>query len=159
MQQKIFSPEGLKKVLEPEKRKGRRVVFTNGCFDLLHAGHVRLFKEAKKKGDILVVALNDDDSVNRLKGKGRPVFPLEERLEVLSAFEDIDYLTFFGEDTPQKVISFLLPDVLIKGGDWTIDNIVGRREVEEAGGKVVRFPYVKGNSTTEIIERIKKTRS
>jgi len=134
--------------------QGKKVVFTNGCFDLLHAGHIYLFKEAKKLGDRLIVAVNSDASLRRLKGPKRPVFPLRERLEILSAIEYIDILTVFRQATPHKIISLLRPDVLVKGGDWPPDQIVGRREVEESGGRVVLIPYIKGLSTTELIKKI-----
>ena len=136
------------------RREGKKVVFTNGCFDLLHGGHVRLFHEAKKKGDVLIVALNSDASVRRLKGQTRPIFPLRERFEILAAIADIDYLTSFGEPTPQKIIAALLPDVLVKGGDWGPNEIVGRAEVEAAGGRVARIRYYEGHSTSSIIRRI-----
>lgn len=137
------------------KRKGKTVVFTNGCFDLLHAGHVRLFRKAREHGDVLIVALNTDASVRRLKGPTRPVFPLRERLEILSAFADIDYVTWFGEPTPRKIVAALLPDVLVKGGDWGPDRVVGRAEVEAVGGEVVIVPYLQGHSSTSLIDRIK----
>jgi len=136
------------------RREGKKVVFTNGCFDLLHGGHVRLFHEAKKKGDVLIVALNSDASVRRLKGQTRPIFPLRERFEILAAIADIDYLTSFGEPTPQNIIAALLPDVLVKGGDWGPNEIVGRAEVEAAGGRVARIRYYEGHSTSSIIRRI-----
>ena len=136
------------------RREGKKVVFTNGCFDLLHGGHVRLFHEAKKKGDVLIVALNSDASVRRLKGPTRPIFPLRERFEILAAIADIDYLTSFGEPTPRKIIAALLPDVLVKGGDWGPNEIVGRAEVEAAGGRVARVRYYEGHSTSSIIRRI-----
>lgn len=139
------------------KRQGRKVVFTNGCFDLLHAGHIRLFHEAKKLGDVLIVALNSDASVRRLKGRARPIFPLRERLEILAAVADIDYLTSFKEPTPQKTIAALHPDVLVKGGDWGPDKIVGRAEVEAARGRVVRVRYFEGYSTSSIIRRIARS--
>ena len=138
------------------RRRGKKVVFTNGCFDLLHGGHIHLFREAKAQGDVLIVALNSDASIRRLKGPSRPIFPLAERLEVLSALESIDYVTSFSQDTPQKTIAALLPDVLVKGGDWGNDEIVGRAEVEGAGGRVVRVPYLRGHSSTDIIEKIRK---
>jgi rfaE bifunctional protein nucleotidyltransferase chain/domain len=156
---KVASPAALLRIRKGLKSQGRKVVFTNGCFDLLHAGHVKLFREAKARGDVLIVAVNDDASIGRLKGCGRPIFPLAERMEVLSAVEFIDYVTWFGEDTPQKIIAALVPDVLVKGGDWTPDKVVGRPEVEAAGGKVVIVPYVKGKSTTGVIDRIRKTYS
>jgi rfaE bifunctional protein nucleotidyltransferase chain/domain len=136
------------------RREGKKVVFTNGCFDLLHGGHVRLFHEARKQGDVLIVALNSDASVRRLKGPTRPIFPLRERFEILAAIADIDYLTSFGEPTPRKIIAALLPDVLVKGGDWGPDEIVGRAEVEAAGGRVARIRYYKGHSTSSILRRI-----
>jgi len=136
------------------KRQGKNVVFTNGCFDLLHAGHVRLFHEAKKLGDVLIVALNSDASVRRLKGPTRPIFPLRERFEILAAVADIDYLTSFRQATPQKIIATLRPDVLVKGGDWGPDEIVGRAEVEAAGGRVARVRYFEGHSTSSLIRRI-----
>ena len=138
------------------RREGKKVVFTNGCFDLIHGGHVHLFRAAKALGDVLIVALNSDASIRRLKGPSRPIFPLAERFEVLSAFESIDYLTSFSQDTPQKTIAALLPDVLVKGGDWGADEIVGRAEVEGAGGKVVRVAYLPGRSSTNIIGAILK---
>ncbi len=155
---KILPLSRLLKVRRELKSRGKRVVFTNGCFDLLHAGHIKLFREAKALGDVLIVALNEDASIRRLKGPARPVFPLAERLEILAAIGDIDYLTWFGEDTPLKIITALRPDVLVKGGDWTPDKVVGRDVVEAAGGKVVIIPTLKGRSTTGIIDRIKKSR-
>jgi rfaE bifunctional protein nucleotidyltransferase chain/domain len=137
------------------KREGKTVVFTNGCFDLMHAGHVRLFRKAREKGDVLIVALNTDASIRRLKGRARPVFPLRERLEVLSAFADVDYVTWFAEPTPRKIVAELLPDVLVKGGDWGPDRVVGRAEVEAAGGRVVIVPYLDGHSSSSLIDRIK----
>ena len=154
MRKKIHSQDDLLKIREELRKQGKKVVLTNGCFDLLHSGHIHIFREAKKYGDILVVAVNDDFSVKKIKGASRPIFPLEERLEILEAIEDIDYLTFFSEETPQKIIAVLVPDVLVKGGDWKPDEIVGREEVEGAGGDVRIIPYLEGCSTSEIIERI-----
>jgi D-beta-D-heptose 7-phosphate kinase/D-beta-D-heptose 1-phosphate adenosyltransferase len=151
---KIRSLRELVPVRRKLRREGQTVVFTNGCFDLLHGGHIRLFREAKRRGDILVVALNTDASVRKLKGPSRPIFPLKERLEVLAAVADIDYLTWFSEETPRTIIAALLPDVLVKGGDWTPDDVVGKAEVEGAGGRVVIVPYLKGRSSTSIIDRI-----
>jgi len=141
------------------KREGRTVVFTNGCFDLLHAGHIRLFREARKHGDILVVGVNTDASVRRLKGPNRPVFPLRERIEVLSAVEDIGGLISFGEDTPLQLIKRLRPDVLVKGGDWKPEDVVGRAEVEAAGGRLVIAPYLEGRSSSSIIDRVLESAS
>ena len=140
-------------IRDEARRRGLTVVFTNGCFDVLHAGHVRLFRFAKRQGDILIVAVNSDASVRLNKGADRPVFPLRERLEVLEAVADIDHLTSFWSKTPLQLIKRLKPDVLVKGADWGADEVVGRAEVERAGGKVVRFPYVKGMSSTEMIRR------
>ena len=154
---KAFPLDKLVSIRARLRREGKKVVFTNGCFDLLHGGHVRLFHEAKKRGDVLVVALNSDASVRRLKGPSRPLFPLRERLEILAAVADIDYLTSFGEPTPQKIIAALLPDVLVKGGDWGPNEIVGRAEVEAAGGRVARVRYYEGHSTSSIIRRIARS--
>lgn len=154
MRKKIHSQDDLLKIREELRKQGKKVVLTNGCFDLLHSGHIHIFREAKKYGDILVVAVNDDFSVKKIKGASRPIFPLEERLEILEAIEDIDYLTSFSEETPQKIIASLVPDVLVKGGDWKPDEVVGREEVERAGGEVRIIPYLEGCSTSEIIERI-----
>lgn len=151
---KVRTLAHLKKIRVRLRRRGKTVVFTNGCFDLIHGGHIALFKKAKTCGDVLVVALNTDVSIRKLKGPSRPVFPLKERFEVLSAIEDIDYLTSFSETTPRKIIAALLPDVLVKGGDWGTEEIVGRAEVEAAGGRVIRAPYLKGHSSTDIIRKI-----
>ena len=154
---KVYGLQELAAIRRRLKRRGKKVVFTNGCFDLLHAGHVRLFHEAKKLGDVLIVALNSDASVRRLKGPSRPIFPLRERFEILAAVADIDYLTSFGEATPQKIIAALRPDVLVKGGDWGSDEIVGRAEVEAAGGRVARVRYFEGHSTSSLIRRIARS--
>ena len=138
-----------------EKRNGRRVVFTNGCFDLLHPGHIRSLESARATGDVLIVGLNGDESVRTLKGPHRPVIPEQERAEILASLECVDAVTIFAELTPQKLIAALLPDVLVKGGDWPGDQIVGREEVEAAGGVVAQIEIVPGYSTTEILERIR----
>ena len=137
-----------------EKRNGRRVVFTNGCFDLLHPGHIGSLEQARALGDALIVGLNSDASVRQLKGAGRPVLP--ERAEILAALEFIDAVVIFDELTPREVIARLLPDVLVKGGDWPGDQIVGREEVEAAGGRVVSIPVVPGYSTTAILQKIRE---
>jgi len=139
-----------------EKRNGRRVVFTNGCFDLLHPGHIRGFELARQMGDVLIVGLNSDASVRQLKGPTRPVIPEGERAEILSALEPIDAVIIFNELTPREVISRLLPDVLVKGGDWPGDQIVGREEVEAAGGRVVSIPFVTGYSTTSMLQKVRE---
>ncbi len=138
----------------PGKRNGRRVVFTNGCFDLLHPGHIKLLEAARAMGDALVVGINSDDSVRALKGPSRPVIPEQERAEVLANLECVDAVVVFNELTPQKTVAALLPDILVKGGDWPGNQIVGREEVEAAGGKVVLIDVVEGHSTTEILRRI-----
>ncbi|MBI1941242.1 MAG: D-glycero-beta-D-manno-heptose 1-phosphate adenylyltransferase [Acidobacteria bacterium] len=138
------------------KRRGKRVVFTNGCFDVLHPGHTRYLAEARKLGDVLLVALNSDHSVRSLKGPGRPVFPESERAEILAALEAVDYVTIFDELTPQTVIARMLPQVLVKGGDWGLDEIVGRAEVEAAGGRAHSLPVVPGFSTSSMIQTVRK---
>jgi len=140
----------------PASRARRRVVFTNGCFDLLHPGHVRGLEQARQMGDVLLVGLNSDASVRQLKGPTRPVIPEAERAEILSALESVDAVVIFDEPTPREVISRLLPDVLVKGGDWPDDQIVGRKEVEAAGGRVVSLPFVPGYSTSAILEKIRE---
>jgi rfaE bifunctional protein nucleotidyltransferase chain/domain len=132
---------------------GKRIVFTNGCFDVLHPGHLDLLTRARSLGDALVVAINGDDSVKRLKGPKRPVFPQNDRGEVLSALEVVDYVCVFNEATPLETILKIRPDILVKGADWA-DNIVGSTEVESWGGKVVALPLVPGQSTTGVIERV-----
>ena len=141
-----------------EKRNGKRVVFTNGCFDLLHPGHIESLETARGLGDVLIVGLNSDEGVRRLKGPGRPVYPAEERAEILASLECVDAVLIFEEQTPQRVIAALLPDVLVKGGDWPGNQIVGREEVEAAGGKVVRVEVVEGYSTSEILRKIRETK-
>jgi len=143
-------------VVDELKRRGKRVVFTNGCFDLLHPGHTRYLAEARKLGDALLVAVNSDRSVRALKGPGRPVMPQDERAEILAALECVDYLTIFDDLTPQAVIARMLPQVLVKGGDWEPTEIVGRSEVEAAGGKVVSIPVVPGLSTSALIRAAAK---
>jgi rfaE bifunctional protein nucleotidyltransferase chain/domain len=136
------------------KRTGLKVVLTNGCFDLLHPGHVALFEAARAQGDVLVVALNSDRSVREIKGEGRPLVPEGERAETLLALEAVNRVVVYDDATPLAVITALRPDVLVKGADWPLDQIVGRREVEEAGGRVVRVDLVGGRSTSAIVERI-----
>ena len=135
-------------------REGRRVVFTNGCFDLLHPGHVRYLAAARALGDALIVALNSDRAVGELKGPLRPILAAPERAEVIAALGSVDYVTIFDHVSPRDVIAALLPDVLVKGGDWSLDRIIGREEVEGAGGVVLSLPFVAGCSTSEIIDRI-----
>jgi rfaE bifunctional protein nucleotidyltransferase chain/domain len=139
-----------------EKRNGRRVVFTNGCFDLLHPGHIRSLELARALGDALIVGLNSDASVRQLKGEGRPVISELERAEILAALESVDAVVIFDDLTPREVIARLLPDVLVKGGDWPGDQIVGREEVEAAGGRVVSVPLIPGYSTSAILQKIRE---
>ena len=139
-----------------EKRNGRRIVFTNGCFDLLHPGHIDSLEQARALGDALIVGLNSDRSVRELKGAGRPVLPELERAEILAGLECVDAVVIFDDLTPREIIALLLPDVLVKGGDWPGDQIVGREEVEAAGGRVVSVPVVPGYSTTEILRKIRE---
>jgi rfaE bifunctional protein nucleotidyltransferase chain/domain len=141
---------------EQWRADGRVVVLTNGCFDILHPGHVALLERARAEGDVLVVALNGDASVRRLKGPTRPVLPERERAETLRALECVDRVVVYGEDTPLEVVKTLRPDVLVKGADWGEDAIVGREEVEADGGRVVRVPLVPGRSTTTILEQVRK---
>ncbi|HEY8458829.1 MAG TPA: D-glycero-beta-D-manno-heptose 1-phosphate adenylyltransferase [Blastocatellia bacterium] len=140
-------------------RLGRRVVFTNGCFDLIHPGHIRYLQEARRLGDALIVALNSDRSVRELKGEARPILDQNERAEVMAALGCVDYVTIFDDPTPRELISALAPDILVKGGDWDLDRIVGREEVEAAGGKVMSLAFVEGCSTTDVIERILRRHS
>ena len=151
----VLSPEKLLPELDARRRSGARVVFTNGCFDLLHPGHVDLLERCRTLGDLLVVAINSDAGVRCLKGPSRPLVPEAERAELLAGLAAVDYVTFFDEPTPRELIVRVLPDVLVKGGDWTIDNIVGRDEVEASGGKVYSLPVLPGYSTTGIVEKIK----
>lgn len=134
---------------------GKKLVFTNGVFDLLHVGHVRYLAQARALGDALVVAVNSDRSVRELKGAGRPFTSENDRTEILASLRAVDYVTIFDEISPRSLIAALLPDVLVKGGDYALDQIHGREEVEAAGGQVVSLPFVDGLSTTEIVNRIK----
>ena len=155
MSAKIVSREELRAERARLRGAGRRLVFTNGCFDVLHVGHVRYLTMARALGDALVVAINSDRTVRELKGATRPVMNEEERAEMLAALRTVDYVTIFDDVSPRALIAEVLPDVLVKGGDWALDEIHGREEVEAAGGRVVSLPYIAGASTTGIIERIK----
>ncbi|MFC1660425.1 D-glycero-beta-D-manno-heptose 1-phosphate adenylyltransferase [Gemmatimonadota bacterium] len=156
-------PPPREKVLSREaflQRFGRprdyRLVFTNGCFDLLHRGHVEYLDKARRLGDALVVGVNTDASVERLKGPGRPVVPHEDRAVVLAGLESVDAVALFDEDTPRALIAALLPDVLVKGGDYDLEDVVGREEVEAAGGEVLAIPLIRGRSTTDILVRARR---
>jgi rfaE bifunctional protein nucleotidyltransferase chain/domain len=152
---RVLSLDNLLHDLQPRRAAGERVVFTNGCYDLLHPGHVDLLERCRALGDLLVVAINSDAGVRCLKGPTRPLIPQEERAELLAGLEAVDYVTFFDEPTPREVITRLLPDILVKGGDWGLDAIVGRAEVEAAGGAVYSLPLLPGYSTTGIVQQIK----
>jgi len=141
--------------IKSEQRKGKKIVFTNGCFDILHRGHVTYLNQARDLGDFLIVGINSDESVKRLKGPERPVNMLEDRAYVLSALKSVDYVIPFEEDTPLNLINLIMPDILVKGGDYTIDRIIGAQEVLANGGKVEIIPFVPGKSTSAIIDTIK----
>ncbi len=136
------------------RRRGLRVVFTNGCFDLLHRGHVALLEAARAEGHLLVVGLNSDESVRRLKGEGRPLVPAADRAAVLAALRAVDFVVVFDEDTPAALIAALEPDVLVKGADYAVEEVVGRETVEAAGGRVVIVPLVQGHSTSRLVDRL-----
>ena len=145
----------LQAVIGAARANGKIVVFTNGCFDLLHRGHLYLLGQAKALGDLLVVAVNSDASVKAIKGPARPILPEIDRLELIAAMEMVNYVLSFDEPDPYKIIAVLRPDVLVKGGDWPAEEVVGRDLVEKYGGRVVRVPYLQGFSTTEIIAKIR----
>jgi rfaE bifunctional protein nucleotidyltransferase chain/domain len=156
MIEKILSLDELLGLREGLRASDKIVVFTNGVFDLLHVGHVRYLAAARGLGDALIVALNSDRTVRELKGNGRPVINESERAEILAALRQVDYVTIFDDVSPRFLITKLLPDVLVKGGDYELDEIHGREEVEAAGGKVISLPFVQGASTSTIIERMKR---
>lgn len=158
MSDKIKTRSHLADLLKGCKKNGKTTGFTNGCFDILHVGHVRYLEAARAECDLLVVGVNSDASVKRLKGDTRPVNPEDARMEVLSALECVDHVTMFDEDTPEDLIKFITPDIIFKGGDWEEDDIVGGDHVKAAGGKVRVIPYVEGYSTTNIIEKMEKTK-
>jgi rfaE bifunctional protein nucleotidyltransferase chain/domain len=141
--------------IKAEQEKGKKIVFTNGCFDILHRGHVTYLNQARDLGDLLIVGINSDESVKRLKGLERPVNMLEDRAYVLSALKSVDYVIPFEEDTPLDLINLIMPDILVKGGDYTIDRIVGAQDVLAHGGRVEIIPFVPGKSTSAIIDTIK----
>lgn len=151
---KILNRNDLGNKLEALRMKGKKIAFTNGCFDILHVGHVRYLREAKKTADVLVLALNSDSSVRAIKGEKRPLMPENERAELLAALEFVDFVTIFDELTPLELINCLKPDILIKGGDWPEEKVVGREEVKKWGGRVTIIPEVAGKSTTNIVEKI-----
>ena len=152
---KVLSQANLQRALRAARRRKLRIVFTNGCFDLIHPGHVRYLRAARALGDLLVVALNSDASVRRLKGPSRPLVRQRDRAEVIAALETVDYVTIFPDDTPYRLIRLLQPDVLVKGGDWEPDEIVGADIVRNRGGSVHSLPFARGYSTTELVRRIR----
>jgi len=153
---KILLPDELLAERARLRADGKKLVFTNGVFDILHVGHVRYLEQARTLGDALVVAINSDRTVRELKDAGRPLMNEQERAEIMAALRAVTYVTIFDDISPRSLISELLPDVLVKGGDYALDEIHGREEVEAAGGRVVSLPFVKGVSTTAIIENMKK---
>jgi len=154
MIEKILTPEQMLRERQRLRDVGRRLVFTNGVFDLLHVGHVRYLAQARALGDALLVAINSDRTVRELKGPDRPIFNQAERAEILAALRFVDYVTVFDNISPRSLIAELLPDVLVKGGDYQLDQIHGREEVEAAGGNVISLPFVEGASTTDIIKKM-----
>ncbi len=153
---KIKDLDDLRSIVHQVKREGKKVVFTNGCFDILHRGHLHLLREAKKLGDLLIVAMNSDGSIREIKGPSRPILPEEERAELLASLEMVDFVTIFPQPDPSHVIQELGPNVLVKGGDWAQDKIIGREFVEQHGGRAVVVPMLSDYSTTKIIERIRQ---
>lgn len=153
---KVKSVEQLRMLIKRLRKNGKKIVFTNGCFDILHIGHIRYLEKAKKLGNVLIVAVNSDTSVRRIKGKGRPIIPQDERVEILASLECVDYVVIFDEVTPARIIERLQPDVLVKGKDYKDYQIAGAGIVEKNGGRIVRIPLEKGKSTTAIIRKIWK---
>ncbi len=159
MTDKIVTTDEAARIVAGLKRQGKTVVFTNGCFDVLQPGHTRYLAQARKLGDALLVAINSDRSVCALKGPSRPIFPENERAEIVAALSVVDYVTIFDDLTPQRLIARLLPQILVKGANWAPDKIVGRAEVEAAGGRVVLIPVVDGFSTSSLVEAARKLSS
>lgn len=152
---KLKSLEELKSIASQAKARGQKIVFTNGCFDILHRGHLHLLRESKALGDLLIVAINSDRSVQQIKGSARPVISQAGRAELIAALEMVDYVILFDEVDPYRLIEELRPNILAKGGDWSTDQVIGGDIVERGGGRVAVIPYLKGFSTTEIIERVR----
>lgn len=145
-------------IAETYRSQNRKIAFTNGCFDLIHVGHIRYLKKARECGDCLLVGLNSDSSVTKIKGSGRPLVSQDERKEILEAFECVDEVIIFDEPTPLELIKTIKPDVIVKGGDWKVENIIGKDIVENNGGKTVTIEYISGKSTTEFINKIKESK-
>lgn len=154
--QKLVSRKKIIEIVKRAKKAGKKIVFTNGCFDIFHAGHVRYLNMAKNLGNILIVGLNSDSSVIKIKGKNRPINPQRDRAEVLSGLECVDYITIFNEKTPENLIKIILPHILAKGSDWKGKEVAGSDIVMKNGGRVVFVPLLKGRSTSEIIKKIKQ---
>lgn len=152
--EKIIQRGEMSDIVRKLKAESKRIVFTNGCFDLIHIGHVRLLQEARKRGDCLIVGLNTDASIRRIKGEKRPLLDESQRGRIIGAFDSVDYVLFFDEDTPEELIHEIKPDVLVKGGDYVMDAVVGRQTVWDAGGEVILFSPVPERSTSAIIENI-----
>jgi len=150
----ILGKEELLVIRKKLKEENKKVVFTNGCFDILHAGHVDYLIKAKNLGDILIVGINSDSSVKLIKGEKRPIIPQQERAALIASLKPVDYVTFFDEPTPKELITYLIPDFLVKGADWSIDNVVGRDVVEANGGEVKTIRFVNDQSTSKIIKLI-----
>lgn len=155
MKSKLKSLSAIGGIVSRLRRRGKKIVFTNGCFDIIHVGHVDYLSRARDLGDILVIGLNSDSSVRRLKGRGRPINKEKDRALILSALSFVDYIVIFGDDTPGDLIKKIKPDILVKGGDWKIKEIVGADFVSSYGGRVTTIPFVKGYSTTSVVERMK----
>jgi len=153
---KLVSQAEASRIVRARQRRGQTVVFTNGCFDIIHRGHVEYLARAKKLGDVLMIGLNSDQSVKRLKGKGRPLLRFKDRAFILAHLDMVDYVVPFGSFTPRALIAKLLPDVLVKGGDYKIPDIVGAKEVTRSGGKVIVIPLIRGRSTSKILSAVKK---
>lgn len=158
LEKKIKKLSGLKRIIARLKKSGKKIVFTNGCFDLLHFGHVKYLRDAKKKGDILVVGVNSDASVKKIKGENRPIVNAADRIRVIAALESVDLAVLFKDVTPLKVIKAIRPDILVKGADWDKDEIVGADFVRSYSGRVLRIGLVQGRSTTELIKKVAKIR-
>jgi rfaE bifunctional protein nucleotidyltransferase chain/domain len=154
---KLKSLEEIKAIVVGARNNGKRIAFTNGCFDLLHRGHVHVLRAARACADVLIVGVNSDESVKQIKGPARPALPEADRCELLGAMEMVDFVILFNEPDPYDLIAAIQPDVLVKGGDWNSEKIIGADLVEEGGGRVVVVPYIKGFSTTEILERIRNS--
>ncbi len=152
----VVSEKDIEKIVKKLKESGKKVVFTNGCFDLIHVGHIRYLKEAKSLGDVLIVGLNSDKSVKKIKGEKRPIISERDRAEILDSLKHVDYVVIFDEKDPKKLISKIIPDVLVKGGDWSEDRIIGADIVKKNGGCVKSLPFFEGFSTTKIVEVILK---